>query len=88
MVCFKWWKKSTKKSVEAENLLEVIDGEEEQRPDDEAQPVAGTKIIYIAFDKAKQNVIDLLKTLEPDVEVRLEVEKQFQICVDLYFRPF
>ena len=82
MLLFKWLKGSEKKSYEIKNPPKNInddeerqqrdvDGREENRTEeDEPRRMDGMRIVYVTFGLPKQNVIDILKPLDKDTQVR------------------
>ncbi len=80
MALFKWLKSKGKKGFEAKNPFEDIDNDEEERRRDEGAETRRTneeetrindrtQIVYFACETPKQNVIDILHSLNKDVQV-------------------
>src|SRR5688572_4325710 len=99
MALLKWLKGDEKKMFEAKNPTDDIDEEEERRREEEGRDARraneeeaarsdGTKIVYLAYETPKQDVIDTLQSIKKDVHVSsffkiLSNKYQFQI-LDFY----
>jgi hypothetical protein len=79
MALLKWLKGKEKKGFEVKNPIEDADDEEERRREEggetrraneeETRINDGTQIVYFACETPKQNVIDILHSLNKDVQV-------------------
>ncbi len=95
MALFKWLKGKGKKDFEVKNPFEDIDNDEDERRRDEGAETRrtdeeetiihdGTQIVYFACDTPKQNVIDILHSLNKDVQVSSSFSTISNILINNY----
>jgi hypothetical protein len=82
MPLLKWLKKETEKGSDPKNPTEDVDDDEERRRvqeegrdaarrnnEEEAKRTDGTKFVYFACERPKEDVINILQSVSKDVQV-------------------